>query len=204
VPETNIELDFASGGSDLRTRTSTQGANTVHEQAVYMPGPDTYYAYVDNVVPALNKHHIGIFNASGSGKVVQCRKLFCVNLHTALITGVILRFDVRKITALTGGSAITPVKANTLSPNLPAQITSSSAPTAVGTETLLFPWLTLSEENPTAQAITTAVYQQAVNILAEGGTVQEYTLREGEGLSVKQITSSTVGSFGWILVFTVI
>ena len=38
--------------------------------------------------------------------------------------------------------------------------------------------------------------------MAEGEVLQEITLREGEGLLVKQITSSTVGSYGVLAVVT--
>jgi hypothetical protein len=36
----------------------------------------------------------------------------------------------------------------------------------------------------------------------ESTEMQELRLREGEGMTVKQITSSTVGSFAWLLAFT--
>jgi hypothetical protein len=62
--------------------------------------------------------------------------------------------------------------------------------------------MTTSEEHALTQALSTAQYQQATNILIEADSVQELTLRPGEGMSVKQITSSTIGSFGWLLVYT--
>jgi len=203
MPNDNILLDPGTGGEKLRTRTSTIDTFEVHEQSIYMPGADTFYAYADNVSFANNKHHIGIFNASSSGKVISLRKLFAINLHTATATGIVQRFNINKITSMSGGTSITPVKSNTLNDNLPAQITVAAGPT-VGGASIMFPWMSLSEENPTTNAVSQAVYQQATNILMEGGPIQEFTLREGEGMSVAQAINSTVGTFGWILVFTVI
>ena len=38
-----------------------------------------------------------------------------------------------------------------------------------------------------------------INWIPEGLELQEYTLREGEGLTIKQITNSTVGNVTWIV-----
>jgi hypothetical protein len=191
-----------STGKRLRTRSRLVGGDTVHDQAVFLTAQETWFAYANAVVPAGNKHHLAIFNATGTGKVVKVRKLFAVNLQTAAVTGVVCRFDVMRITALSAGTAITPAPADTQNTALPGGITCKTAGTATEGP-LLFPWVTTNEEESAVAALSKSVFQQAVNILMEGNEIMELTLREGEGMTVKQITASTVGSFGWIAVFTV-
>lgn len=190
-----------STGKKIRTRTRIEGADTVHEQAVYTPGADTYYAYADAVVFAQNKQHISIFNGATSGVVLKVRKLFAVNLQTAAITGIVNRFDIKRSTAQSAGTALTVNKADTAEPNLPAAVLVATGAT-VTEGNLLFPWMTTSEETPATQALNVTQFQQSINVLIEADPLQELTLREGEGFTVKQITASTVGSFGWLAVFT--
>ena len=48
-----------------------------------------------------------------------------------------------------------------------------------------------------------AALMGGINWIPEGPNIQEITLREDEGMRVQQITSSTVGVWGWLLVVTV-
>ena len=40
-------------------------------------------------------------------------------------------------------------------------------------------------------------------VAMESAEIKELRLRPGEGFTVQQITSSTVGSFAWLMAFTV-
>lgn len=192
-----------STGNKMRTRSRTIGANTVHEQGVFQAAVDTWYALADAVAFAANKQHISILNASGSGVVVKVRKIFPCNLALAALTGVALRFDFKKATAHAGGTAITPVSADSTNTALPAQVTVRTGATSVTESSLLWPYTCTNDEVGATQAFPSAQLMQALNSIPDGNEIQELTLREGEGLTVKQITSSTVGSFGWLMVFTV-
>jgi hypothetical protein len=202
MPEDSILLDPGTGGERLRTRSSTIGGNEVHEQGVYRPGEDTYYAYADAIAPAASKHMITIANASGSGVFVQLRKLFVINISGG--TAAVIRFDMRKGTTIAGGTTVTPVKADSLNPNLPAGVTVVTGATTFNGSTLLFPWLSLNTANTTTQPLTTAMFQQATNILIEADTVQELTLQPAEAASLQQNSGSaaTTGTFGFLLAFT--
>jgi hypothetical protein len=202
MPEGFIQLPLDGAGKRMRTRARTIGGQEVHEQASYRPGADTYFALADNVAHAANKHHISLFNGAASGRVVQVRKLFAVNLSTGAVTGVAERFDCRRSTAQTAGTAITPTPADSTNPALPAAIVCATGAT-VTNGALLWPFLTLNEEVTATQPLTTAGFQQSMNIMLEADSIQELTLRPGEGFTVQQITASTVGSFAWILAFTV-
>jgi hypothetical protein len=202
VTESFVQLPADSTGKKLHTRQRVIGANTVQEEATWRPGRETWYAYADAVAFAANKHHISIFNAAGSGKIIRVPKLFAINLQSAAVTGIIDRFDFKKITASSAGTTITPESADTSNPALPAQVTVRTNGT-ITEGNVLFPWLASSEEETAVAGLSRSMFQQWSNIIPEGEEIQEPTAREGQGLTMKQITSSVVGSFGWLMVFTV-
>ena len=191
-----------STGNKMRTRSRTIGANTVHEQAVFQSAEETHYAFADAVAFAANKHHISILNAAGSGKVVKVRKIFPCDLQLAAATGVAVRFDFKRATAHSAGTLITPEKADSNNAALPAQITVRTG-AGVTEGNILWPYTCTNDEVGATQAFASAQLMQALNSVPDGNEIQELTLREGEGLTVKQITSTAVGSFGWLMVFTV-
>jgi hypothetical protein len=199
---TFIQVPPDSTGQKLRMRSRTIGADTVLEQAVFQGALPTYYAVADNVAFANGKTHLSIVNAAGSGKLVAIRKLFAVNLSIAAVTGAALRMDARRITAHSGGTTVTPIKADTANDNLPAQITVLTNGTPTG-PTLLYPFIVTTEEEAATAAFTKNMFMAMTNLQPEGLEIQELRLREGEGFAITQITASTVGSFAWFIVFTV-
>lgn len=201
MADTFVQLPPDSTGKKLRTRDKVIGANTVHEQAVFQSALPTFYAVADAVAFAANKHHIAVMNAAGSGKMVNIRKLYHINLSLAAVTGVALRFDVKKATAVSAGTAITPVSCDT-DDTLPAGITVATGAT-VTEGALLYPVTTQNDEITAANTAVANYLAAMTNLQPEGAEIKEFRLRPGEGLTVKQITSTTVGTFGWLLVFTV-
>lgn len=191
-----------STGNKLRTRTRTIGADDVHEQAVFTAAMPTYYALADAVALAANKHHLSVFNASGSGVLVSVKKLFQINLSLSAVTGVALRFDIKRTTAQSAGTAITPVSMDTTNPALPAQVTVNTGGT-ITESSLLYPFTTQNDELTASNAAVANYLTQYGNLMLESTEMQELRLREGQGLTVKQITSTTVGSFAWLMAFTV-
>ena len=158
----------------------------------------TYCVFADAVALAANKHHISILNPVGSNYVVRLRKLFLTNQQLSAVTGVACRFDLRGISALASGTDLS-VKAHDSIDALPAGLVAQSG----GTVTDVFLNCSLSFNNDEVGATANAYDYQHQNWLPEGEALQAPTLRAGEGFTVKQITNSTVGSFGWLLVFTV-
>lgn len=203
MPESYIQVPPNSTGSKVRTRSRVIGANTVHEQAVYQAALPTYYALADAVTCAQNKQVISILNDTGSGKVVALKKLFIINTQLSTVTGVALRSDVKRATAHSGGTVVTPASADSTNPAIPAQITVRTAATSVTESTLLFPLTYTNDEVGATQAFPTAQLMAGLNWFPEGAEVQEVRLREGEGLTIKQITNSSVGQFAWLIVFTI-
>jgi len=203
MPESYVQVPPDSTGKKLRTRSRTIGANTVQEQAVFTAALPTYYALADAVTCALNKQVISIVNEAGSGVLIAIKKLFIIDTQLSTVTGVALRHNVMKATAHSGGTSITPVTCDSTNAALPAQVTVRTAATSVTESSLLFPLTFPNDEVGATQAFPTPQLLAGLNWMPEGVEVQEMRLREGEGLTVKQITSSSVGQFAWFIVFTV-
>ncbi len=201
MAETNIQVPPNSTGSKVRTRTRVIGADTVHEQAVYQTALPTYYALADAVAFAANKQLISILNATGSGKVLAIKKLFLIDVQTSTVTGVAIRSDFKRMTAHSAGTLITPVAADSTNPVLPAEVTCRTGAT-VTEGALLFPLAYSNDEIGATQAFPSSILLQGLNFIPEGIETQEIRLRPGEGVTLKQITSSTVGSFSYLIVFT--
>ena len=68
---------------------------------------------------------------------------------------------------------------------------------------LLYPITTQNDELNAANTAVANYLMQLTNLQPEGGEIKELRLRPGEGFTVQQITASTVGSFAWLMVFTV-
>lgn len=201
MPESFTQVPPNSTGNKIRTRTKVIGGHTVHEQAVYQAALQTYYVIADASTFAANKHHLSILNDTGSGKVVAIKKLFMINTQLASVTGVAVRTDVKRITAHSGGTTLTPVACDSTNESIPAQITCRNGATSVTESSLLFPLTFANDEAGTTQAFPSTQLMAGLNWIPEGVEVQEIRLRPGEGLTCKQITSTTVGQFCWFIVF---
>ncbi|MCH9836700.1 hypothetical protein K0U83_13620 [bacterium] len=202
MAESFTQVPPNSTGNKMRTRSRAIGADTVHEQGVFTAALPTYYAVADAVAFANTKTHFSIVNESGSGVLISIRKLFPINVSISALTGAALRMEARKLTAHSGGTAITAQSCDSTNPALPAQVTIKTNGTPTGT-TLLYPFIITTEEETATAALTKNVFQAMTNLQPEGPEQQEYRLREGEGFSIYQSTNATVGSFAWFMVFTV-
>lgn len=74
----------------------------------------------------LNKCCLGIFNGVGSGKIVRLYRVLILNNQTVAVTGIANIFSLQRFTTGSGGLAVIPVKHDTESPSLPAQIVTST------------------------------------------------------------------------------
>ena len=198
MPESFTQVPPNSTGNKMRTRSRVIGSNTVHEQAIFQDALPTYYALADAVGFAANKHMISLYNASGSGKLVVLKKLCLVNLQLTTVTGVAVRQNFSRFSAVhSAGTLITPTSNDSLNPAIPAGITVRTGATLTA-GSLLFPLTFANDEVSATQAFPSVPLQW----LPEGNEVQEVRLREGEGVTVQNITSTVIGSFAYMFVFT--
>lgn len=159
----------------------------------------TYTYWRPHAAGAQNQRTIDLFNASGSGVVVKLRKLFLQH-NMAAITGVGHTFDVIHTTSVgTGGTTLTGRKVKTSDANIPAQVTCRSSATGGATESFVRFGVSVDPE----ETRPGAAIMPAINWLPEGEDVGDIELAEGEGVLLKQITNSTVGVWGCLLVVTI-
>lgn len=189
-----------STGDKLAMRNRTKGADTILEQSVYLSEEETYLVMADAVAFAANKHHITLFNAAGSGVTVRIHQIRPINLSLAAISGVGIRFDIRRVAgAPSAGTTLTPEKFDANNNNLPAGVTVRTGGT-VSNGNLLFPFALNNDEIPLTGLQGNL---QLKNIWLNEIKNQPFVVREGEGITVQQITASTIGSFAWLMVFSV-
>lgn len=202
MPESYIQLPPDSTGKKMRARERVIGANTVYEQGVFQTAPASYIALADAVTFAANKQKFSLLNGAGSGVVLNVQKLFLIDTQLATATGVMVREDVKRISTLSGGTAITPQTVDSDNPSLPAEVIAATNGT-VTEGALLFPLTFNNDEVGATMGFPTAQLLAGLNWIPEGNEIQSLRLREGEGFTIKQITSTTVGSFAYMCVFTV-
>lgn len=169
----------------------------------------SYTFFIKAQAGAAAKDHFDLFNAVGSGKIIEIRGLWLMPSLIAAVTGTLSPdFDFYRTSAVgTGGTAI-PYKATTfpnLSPldttnaALPAQVTMRAAPTGGATiaEALFAQYITQEETQTGAQLA------QWFNVLPESTRGQRYTLQEGQGFKLRQITLGVAQNFSFFGLFTV-
>jgi hypothetical protein len=196
-----IQVPPDSTGAKTRTRTRVVGANTVHEQYIAQSADPTYYVWSTPAACAQNRQVLSLLNTSAT-QVIKVRKLFLINAQLTAVTGVGLQYDVKRISTLTGGTAITPNPADTADGALSGFTCAAGGTVTEGV--LLYSWYTMNDEiGVTAAAAVGGYLQASISMQPEGNEVKELNLRNGEGFTVKQITNSTVGSYGALAVVTV-
>jgi len=174
----------------------------------------TYYYATPNAVAGASKLYFDLFNAAGSGKIIDIRGLWAIpKLDVAVAGAVAIRLDMYRTSAVgTGGTAhsyksATPdvaggniCPADTDNAALPAQITARWLPTAGATiAEWLLPTYSLGEEASTSMAYISQ-YQNLLPVLTFG---QRTALREGQGILVKQGAVASIGNVGFLVAFTV-
>lgn len=202
MAESFTQLAKESTGNKIRENQRTIGSNVVKEQFVFQTARQTYLVIAEDCAFANSKQHISIYNGAGSGKVVKINKLFMTNmLANVVVTGGARRLDVKRATNFSGGSDLTPLKHDSSNSDIPSQILIKTGAT-VTEGVLLFPLVFPDDEMLLTQNSVAQQIFSGINWIPEGIEIQEVTLNEGEGMTIKQVTASTVGITTWIIVFT--
>jgi hypothetical protein len=157
----------------------------------------TYTAAAVGATFGNNKSMLGIFNGSGSGRVVRVYRIWVLNNQTAGVTGVLTTWALRRTTAQSGGTSLTPVKHDTTSETAPAQVLFATGATATLALTELRRWM-WSNDEPAASSATSDEFETLVPLncvwdSTGDANIEPIVLREGEGISVHHSGSSAVG-----------
>ena len=212
-----------SSGDPIAGYTSTVGGTSRDYQTVMLAelsghvygSLPTYYVWSSAVTPGANKHHLTFWASSNSTGIMKIRKLFSGVLSTAAITGAGIRFDFKRCTGLTtqGGTALTPERPDTLDATLSTadyQFWTGHTSSGMVEGNIQFAQGFTNEEiGITHAADVGGLLMAGLNWMPEGSWVKDLTLRggqgtsSGQGMTVKQISASTVGSMAWLGVVTV-
>jgi hypothetical protein len=155
-----------------------------------------------------NKSMAGLFNGSGSGRVLRVKRVWILNNQTTAVTGVLTTFSMRRSTAQSAGTTVTPVKHDTTSASLPSQVLCAHGATVTSATTdALRNWV-WSNDEPSASSGTSDEFQCLVplNCVWDAATgdadLEPLVLREGQGLDIRHSGSSTVGVADVFVEFT--
>lgn len=168
----------------------------------------TYLFCIPNVAGAAAKIHFDLFNAIGSGKVLELRGLWGTPVLTTAVTGLVSPdFDLIRTSAVgTGGTvlsfgsatlpSIAPMDDIDVAP--PATVTMRNSPTAGATSqhALFRSYLTQEETQAGAQL------GQWYNMIPDTVVGRRITCREGKGFKLVQNTLGVAQNWSWLGIFT--
>lgn len=155
---------------------------------------------------AFKKNMITLYNSTGSGKVLKVWKIWGLNNQSVAITGVLTEMVIYKISSSGGGASLTPLKHNSSIPNLSSLIISSSG--ATNKFEALIKRIIWSTDEPVATASTTNVFElrPSWNIFYElpinNTQLEPITLNEGQGITIYNVTNTSVGQADFFIEFT--
>jgi hypothetical protein len=210
IGETGKNAVQISDGVSPWLKTTVKAASTAPTAAdpslVVVPNPyglPTFRAVYDRIVPANNKYMATLFNASATRKVV-IQRIWVYLWQFSSVTGVILEQEMRWITARTSGTAVTPIpddSADTLSASITADH-NSSAVTELSNG-LIRRVITSSEETALrAGGAPAATFGDASLVYERAPFTRGLVLRNGRGLTLKNVVNSTVGTVSYVIEFT--
>ena len=155
---------------------------------------------------ANNKSMGAIFNGVGSGRIVRIQRVWMLNNQTAGVTGVLTSMNIRRTTAQSAGTAVVPVKHDTASTTLAAQILVATAATVTLTGVEMRRWM-WSNDEPAVSSGTSDEFETLVplNLVWDStgdADIEPIVLREGEGISVHHPGSTAVGICDIFVEFT--
>jgi hypothetical protein len=167
---------------------------------------DTWVARQGAAAHASGKSMLDVFNATGSARILRAYLLYLFNSGTTAVTGVLTGFAIRRITAASAGSAVTPVAFDTSSTALDANTTAGTGRTVTASAT--FRSFVFCNEEPTT---TGAGYNNLLLLVpfAEWGrygvdnsNLDPIVCRAVQGVDIAQTGTSAVGSADAEIIFT--
>jgi hypothetical protein len=166
-------------------------ANLALDQS--LTGVPSFLFVADRIVPAANKYLLSIFNTSSTRKAV-IQRIWVINWQVASVAAAIIECEIRRISARTAGTDIPAFQYDT-SDAISAGITADSGSTVVTDGALWGRAFVEGNEVNTGLTIEnfSFMYSNALIYERQLGT-KGITLRQNQGLTLKQISSVTAGS----------
>jgi len=155
-----------------------------------------------------NKSMAAILNGSGSGRIVRIKRIWVLNNQTAAVTGVLTTWALKRSSAQSAGTAVTPTKHDTASEAMPAQVAIATGATVTQTSDVALRTFVWSNDEPAASGATSDEFECLVPLnciwdSATGdGDLEPIVLREGQGIDVRHTGATTVGVCDIFIEFT--
>lgn len=166
----------------------------------------TWRAAQTAIAYASAKSMIDVFNGGSSARVIRVYRMYAFNNGTSAVTGVLTTLRIRRLTAASGGTSITPVKHDTASSALDANTTCGHNRTVTGTN--VFRNLVWSNDEPTVSGATLDEWECLVpfaeiwNAGYGDSNVEPLVCRAGYGIDLQQSGASAVGTMDAEIEFT--
>lgn len=96
----------------------------------------TYSLIATDVTFTAQKCMLGVFNGSGSGRVLRIYRVTALNNQITAVAGQVTNLELRRLTAGSSGTTVTPFKHDTNNESFPGQIVVSHNMTTTSTTTL--------------------------------------------------------------------
>ncbi len=209
VLENNVNADgyirglLIAGSDGYKThhiRTDGYGVleSISHERA-------TFNAISQNIDTGSNKSMFSIANTSG--RKIRIEEIYLVNAKTTSVTGISGTFEVRRITGHSAGTLVTNVETYETGDVLDSGVTVRTGATVSGeSANILWKSVFSTDEHGLASenvSSTEHTFQTMFPIFVKKTqNAKTITLKANEGLTIKFIQNSTVGSFDIFCVFT--
>jgi hypothetical protein len=169
---------------------------------------DTWHASAQGVAYASAKYMIDIFNGGSSAKTIKVYRMWMFNNGTAAVTGVLTAVQVKRTSAGSGGTSITPVAHNLGNTALDANTTAGTGRTV--TSTSIFRQILYQNDEPTVTTLdmdallTLVPFAELWNSGYGDSNVQPLTCRaaNAEGICIQQPGANAVGTADMELEFT--
>lgn len=168
----------------------------------------TYTAAATGIAFGNNKSMLGILNAHATRKV-KIWRVWVLNNQTAAVTGVLTTWALRKLSALTGGTAVTPVQHDTSNTAVDLTsitcVTGGTASNTADSPLRTFMW---SNDEPSVSSATSDELETIVPLMCVwdstgDANIEPITLNQNQGFSVTHSGSTTVGICDIFVEFTV-
>jgi len=163
----------------------------------------SFYVLYDRIPPAENKYVAVLWNGSSTRKIVV-QRIRVYNWQVTAVTGVLLEQQLEFITARTAGTTV-PIRTYDTIDTVPAGVSAEVGVTGVTTGHIIERIFTTNDE----MALTTnniATWRVelagAVTYDRKLSGVKGHTLRQNQGIAIKNITKATLGSVSYIFEFT--
>lgn len=168
----------------------------------------TYTASALGIAFASNKSMLAILNAHGTRKV-KIYRIWVLNNQTSAVTGVLTTMTVRKLSALTGGTAVTPVAHDTSNTSVDlTSVTCVTNGTATNTADNAWRQILWSTDEPAVSSASNDEIQCVYPLMCVwdstgDSNIEPITLNTNEGLSITQPGTNAVGIADFFIEFTV-